>query len=245
MPAVFVHGVPDRASMWDPLRAHLARTDVVALELPGFGTPVPDGWSATKEAYADWITDQLLAIGEPVDLVGHDWGCILVQRVASTHPELVRTLACGSGPIDRQYVWHAMAQAWQTPGVGGEIVAGMVGLGPDELAAGMAAAGAPADLAAEEAANVDRTMADCILGLYRSAITVGEEWEDGVAAMPARPALVLWGRDDPFVTAEYAERLARRIGAELVIFDDCGHWWPWAHARESAAALERLWSGAP
>jgi pimeloyl-ACP methyl ester carboxylesterase len=245
MPAVFVHGVPDRASMWDPLRAHLERDDVLALELPGFGDPVPDGWGATKEEYAGWIVDQLQAIGEPVDLVGHDWGCILVLRVASTHPELIRTLACGSGPLDRQYVWHAMAQAWQTPGVGEEVAAGMLELGRDELVAGMTAAGAPADLAAEEAAHLDRTMTDCILALYRSAVTVGEDWQDAVTAMPARPAMVLWGRDDPFVAPQFAERLARRIGAELVIFDGCGHWWPWVRAKDSAAALERLWSSAP
>ena len=58
------------------------------------------------------------------------------------------------------------------------------------------------------------------------------------------PALVLWGRDDPYVTPEYGERLAARIDAELVLFDDCGHWWPWQRAAESAAALEQLWSRA-
>ena len=97
MPAVLIHGVPDTVLMWDPLRAHLQRDDVIALALPGFGTPVPDGFGATKEEYADWITDQIRALGEPVDLVAHDWGCLLAQRVASTHPELVRTV-CGFAP---------------------------------------------------------------------------------------------------------------------------------------------------
>ena len=244
MPAVLVHGVPDGAAMWDPVRSHLTRRDVVALELPGFGTPVPDGFEATKEEYADWITAQLEAIGEPVDLVGHDWGCLLVQRVASTNPELIRTLACGSGPIDRQYVWHPMAQLWQTPGAGEEIVAGMLALPHADRVAGLAGSGSPPALAAMQADGIDARMAECILALYRSAVTVGEEWEDGVAAMPSRPALVLWGRDDPFVTPEYGERLAARIDAELVLFDDCGHWWPWQRATETAAALEQLWSRA-
>jgi pimeloyl-ACP methyl ester carboxylesterase len=100
MPAVLVHGVPDTAPMWNPMRAHLQRDDVIALALPGFGTPTPAGFGATKESYADWLTEQLRTIGEPVDLVGHDWGGLLVQRVASMHPELIRTLACGSGPAD-------------------------------------------------------------------------------------------------------------------------------------------------
>lgn len=244
MPAVLVHGVPDIAPMWDPMRSHLERPDVVALALPGFGSPVPDGFDATKEAYADWITAQLGAIDEPVDLVGHDWGCMLVQRVASTHPELIRTLACGGGPIDRQYVWHPMAQLWQTSGAGEDIMTGMLALPHADLVAGLAGSGSPPELATMQAGAIDARMAECILALYRSAVTVGEEWEDAVAAMPPRPALVLWGRDDPFVTPEYGERLAARIDAELVLFDDCGHWWPWQRAVESAAALEQLWSRA-
>ena len=93
-----------------------------------------------------------------------------------------------------------------------------------------------------QADGIDARMAECILALYRSAVTVGEEWEDAVAAMPSRPALVLWGRDDPFVTPEFGERLAARIDAELLLFDDCGHWWPWERAAQTAAALEQLWS---
>lgn len=245
MPAVLVHGVPDGAWMWDPLRAHLARRDVVALELPGFGTPVPDGFGATKEDYADWLTEQLRAFDEPVDLVGHDWGGLLVQRVASTNPALVRTLACGSGPADRSYQWHAMAQLWQTPGVGEEVIAGMLGLPTADFVAGAVSAGTPADLAARQAAHLDELMGRCILALYRSAVAVGDAWEDGVADMERRPSLVLWGRNDPYVPTEFAERLARRIDDELIIFDGCEHWWPWARAREAAGALEQLWASAP
>ena len=214
---------------------------MVALELPGFGTPVPDGFGATKEEYADWVTARIRAVGEPVDLVAHDWGSILAQRVASTAPELIRTLACGGGPIDRTYEWHTMAQLWQTPDTGEEAVAGMLALPTDELAAGLTAAGAPPELAAQQAVHLDELMGRCILALYRSAVSVGAEWEDAVAAMPRRPAVVLWGRDDPYVGPEFGERLAQRISSELIVFDDCSHWWPWERASETADALERLW----
>jgi pimeloyl-ACP methyl ester carboxylesterase len=243
MPAVLVHGVPDTAWMWDPLRSHLERDDVVALELPGFGTDVPAGFGATKEEYADWITAQLRALGEPVDLVGHDWGCLLAQRVTSLHPELVRTLVCGSGPVDREYVWHPMAQLWQTPGSGEEIIEGMLGLPRDDLVAGLIAGGAPPELAARQAERLDARMGHCTLELYRSAVTVGAEWEDGVAAMPHRPVLVLWGRDDPYVGPEYGERLARRVDGELRVYDGCSHWWPWERAEEAAHAINTIWAG--
>lgn len=241
MAAVFVHGVPDTASMWDPLISCLGRDDVITLSLPGFGCAVPEGFGSTKEEYVAWISDRLEAIGEPVDLVGHDWGCLLVQRVASLRPDLVRTFACGSGPVDVEYEWHPMAQLWQTPGVGEEIVSTLLTLPVEDRVAGLVGGGSPPALAAQQVLHMDARMGECILALYRSAITVGAEWQPGVEAMPPRPSLVLWGADDPYVTPAFAARLAARIDAELVLFDGCSHWWPWERAAESAAALERLW----
>jgi hypothetical protein len=55
----------------------------------------------------------------------------------------------------------------------------------------------------------------------------------------------LWGADDPYLAPDYAARLARRIDGELLVFDECSQWWPRERARESAAALERLWKDAP
>ncbi|MET7727663.1 alpha/beta fold hydrolase [Streptomyces mirabilis] len=53
MPAVFVHGVPDTHHVWDDVRDHRTRTDVLALALPGFGSPVPEGFTATKAECVD------------------------------------------------------------------------------------------------------------------------------------------------------------------------------------------------
>lgn len=244
MPAVLVHGVPDTPELWGPVRARLARTDVVTPNLPGFGVPLPEGFSPTKEAYVAWLVDQLESIGEgPVDLVGHDWGSILVQRAASVRPDLVRTLAFGAGPIDAEYEWHDMAKLWQTPGAGEEMVGAFAAMSVEERIEGLAGASGLRDLAEVEAPYVDDTMGECILGLYRSAVDVGAEWQPDVEAMPPLPALVLWGRDDPFVTPRFGERAAARVHATLEMLP-CGHWWPWEQADATAAALERLWSGA-
>jgi pimeloyl-ACP methyl ester carboxylesterase len=240
MPAVLVHGVPDTHRLWDRLRARLARPDVLTPSLPGFGVPLPAGFAATKEAYVEWLVAELERIGEPVDLVGHDWGALLVQRVVSLRPDLIRTWACGDGPIDREYVWHDMAQQWQTPEVGEALMAMM---SAEALVEGLATV-MPAEDARVAASHVDDVMKDCILRLYRSAVHVGDEWEDGVARI-SRPALILWGRDDPYVTPRFAERLAARVRGELILFDGCGHWWPLERATEAAAALERFWTVAP
>jgi pimeloyl-ACP methyl ester carboxylesterase len=239
MPAVLVHGVPDTHHLWDRLRARLARTDVVAVVLPGFGTAVPPGFEATKEAYVDWLVGEIARLGAPVDLVGHDWGANLVQRVVSLRPDLVRTWAVGSGVVDVDYVWHDLARQWQTPGVGEQMME-MMG---NAMAEALAAAGVPADAARETASHVDDTMKACILRLYRSALHVGAEWQPGVERV-TRPALVFWGADDAFGDVRFAERLAARVHGELVVFPGTGHWWPVQRPDETAAALERFWAAA-
>jgi pimeloyl-ACP methyl ester carboxylesterase len=237
MPAFLVHGVPDTHRLWDGVRSHLSRKDVVAPDMPGFGSGTPPGWTATKEAYADWLIAEIEKLGEPVDLVGHDWGSLLVQRIVSLRPDLIRTWACGNGPVDREYVWHDMAQQWQTPGVGEAL---MQFMGGDAMIEGLVAGGVPADVAPDVVSHIDERMKTCILALYRSAVRVGEEWEDGVAKI-TRPALVLWGREDPFVAPQFAERLAARVRGRLHFFDGCGHFWPHERPKETAELLEAFW----
>lgn len=237
MPAVFVHGVPDTAALWDPIRARLQRRDTIAVALPGFGCDLPDGFSATKEGYVDWLIDEIARLGRPVDLVGHDWGANLVQRVVSLRPDLIRTWACGSGIVDVEYVWHEVAQQWQTPGVGEMMMEFMT---PDASAEMFVASGIPAPEAAATAARIDARMKTCILSLYRSAVDIGAEWQPGVERV-TRPGLVFWGVDDPFGALRFGERLAARVGGTLVALEGCGHWWPSIRPAEAAAALERFW----
>ena len=119
MPAVLVHGNPETPALWDPLRSFLTRRDVIAVHLPGFGRPTPARFGATKEEYVAWLVAELEAIGEPVDLVGHDWGGGFVLRVASTRPDLISSWVSDVlGLLDPDYVWHDFAQIWQTPGAG-------------------------------------------------------------------------------------------------------------------------------
>jgi hypothetical protein len=39
------------------------------LALPGFGAPRPPGFSASKDAYAEWLADALEGIEGPIDLL--------------------------------------------------------------------------------------------------------------------------------------------------------------------------------
>src|SRR5258707_12219110 len=99
MPAVFVHGVPDTHRVWTALASRLTRKDVVTLSLPGFGCPVPEGFDATKDAYVDWLLGQLACQPEPIDLVGHDWGALMVVRAVSRRPQGVRCRQDGGAQL--------------------------------------------------------------------------------------------------------------------------------------------------
>ena len=238
MPVVFVHGVPDTQRVWDAVVSRLERKDVVRLWLPGFGCALPKGFSATKEAYVGWLLGQLDAVTGPIDLVGHDWGGLLVVRSVSVQPNAVRTWAAGGAPLDREYVWHQAAQAWQTPGLGEKA---MTGLTPEALQSALIAAGVPAADAATTAASEDATMKQRILSLYRSAVHAGVEWEDDLRRVSA-PGLVLWGEKDPYVSVEFGARLAGKTRARFVSFPGCSHWWQLERPAEVAAELERHWA---
>ncbi len=240
MPAVFIHGVPDTYRVWDPLLQQLSRTDVVALALPGFDSPVPPDFTATKQEYVNWIIDQLEQWSEPIDLVGHDWGCILAVRVASLRPDLVRTWAAGGGPISKDYEWHELAKIFQAPGAGEEW---MAKLDPKQFSERLEKLGVPADSAKQAAAHIDEPMKRCILRLYRSAVTVGSEWEPGLAGITS-PGLVFWGISDEACPVEFADRLGRDAKARRVLKFDAGHWFLLQRPSDVARALEHHWKSA-
>jgi pimeloyl-ACP methyl ester carboxylesterase len=242
VPALLVHGNPDSHLLWELVRQHLdgAGDQVRAVDLPGFAEPAPSGFPASKEAYIEWLVDQLESLAAssgPVDLVGHDWGSLLVQRVASVRPDLLRTVAVGGAAVDVEYPWHSIAQVWQTPGEGERYMEEE--LTPEVSVPYLIENGMPREYAERNSWLVPGNK-DCILALYRSAVKIGEEWQPGVEEI-ALPSMVIWGRNDPYVELPWGERLARRMHAELVVLE-CGHWWPYERPRETAEALERLWS---
>jgi pimeloyl-ACP methyl ester carboxylesterase len=239
MPAFLVHGVPETHHLWDSVREILKRDDVIAPDMPGFSRDAPAGFDHTKEAYLDWLVPEVEKVGEPVDLVGHDWGALLVERLVSVRPELVRTWAAGGGAIDETYDWHPAAKIWQTPGQGEAFMQGMT---TEAIVPIFVADGVPEATAREVASRIDDRMKGAILPLYRSAVDVGTEWGPDLDRID-RPGLLIFGEKDQYMQPEFARRLAARTSAELVFLPG-GHWWPLQFPKETAEALERHWANA-
>lgn len=244
MTVVLVHGNPETDAVWDPLVAALGRNDVVRLSPPGFGAPLPSDFSATFLAYRDWLIDELAGIDQPVDLVGHDWGgCHVVNAVMHRH-DLVRSWVSDTvGLFDPDYVWHDMAQAFQTEGVGERLVEMAQDGSVEERAQQLASFGIPSDVATSFAAAQGPEMSRAILAVYRSArqpalADAGRALENAAA----RPGLSLVATEDPFVgTDEMRRRAADRAGARTEVLDGLGHWWMVQDPAVGAAALTRFW----
>lgn len=244
MTVVLVHGNPETDAIWGPMIDALGRADVVRLSPPGFGAPLPDGFSATYLAYRDWLENELEGIDEPVDLVGHDWGGGHVVNLVMHRPELVRSWASDAlGVFDPDYVWHDLAQIWQTPDDGEQHVATMLGGTVQDRAAQMTALGIPLDIATSIAVAQDHDMGRAILSLYRSAQQPAmAEAGRSLYNARARPGLSLLATEDPYTGSdEIHRRAAQRAGAHTEVLNGLGHWWMVQDPARGAAALTRFW----
>ncbi|MHA7652725.1 alpha/beta fold hydrolase [Mycobacterium sp. ML4] len=248
MSIVLVHGNPETDAIWGPLVDALGREDVVRLSPPGFGAPRPDHFPATYLAYRDWLEDELERIGGAIDLVGHDWGGGHVVNVVMHRPELVRSWASDAvGLFDPDYVWHDLAQVWQTPGDGEQLVDTMLGGTVEDRAAQMGALGIPSDIATSIAREQGPAMGRAILALYRSARQPAmAEAGRALANAAARPGLSLLATDDPYIGGEATRRRAAgRAGARTVVLEGLGHWWMVQDPARGAAVLTEFWDSLP
>jgi len=248
MTVVLVHGNPETAAIWDPLIAALGRDDVVTLSPPGFGAPVPDGFAAHSDDYVAWLAGELEALQDraPIDLVGHDWGGGHVQRLAATRPDLIRSWVTDiAGCADPEYVWHDMAQVWQTPEAGEAAVAGMAATPHDALVEGFGALGMTDAAARSCAAAATPAMGRCILALYRSAAQPRmSEWGAELERAERRPGLVVIATEDHYTGGEVlARRSAARFGADVAVLEGLGHWWMLQDPAAGAAALSSFFAG--
>lgn len=130
-PVVLLHGFPERASHWDAVAGllHEEGLRTLAPDQRGYS---PGARPRTRASYRmSKLTRDVVAlvreIGEPVHLVGHDWGAAVAWHMAADHPELVRTLTTVSVPHPAAYArslltssqafrsWYVLA--FQPPGL--------------------------------------------------------------------------------------------------------------------------------
>jgi pimeloyl-ACP methyl ester carboxylesterase len=227
-PILYLHGVPVAGWQWQPF---LERTGGIAPDLPGHGrSGKPGDFDYTIAGYDNFIEAFLDELGlERVTLVMHDWGSVglaFAQRLPARVERLVLTACVAFVP---GYRWHRVARAWGTP-VLGELVMGFTTRRAfrREL---------PPELADRAFDELDHGTQRAVLTLYRSAPP------EALAAAGERlgelrcPALIEWPTRDPYIGAEFGQRLADALGGETQLnLLEAGHY-PWLERPET---IERV-----
>jgi pimeloyl-ACP methyl ester carboxylesterase len=233
VPTIFVHGVPTHSAEWLRFLERCAGP-AIAFDLPGFGRsgrPDPGQFDYSVGTYlrfVDGLTAELAPRG--YNLVVHDWGVVAVAA-AQHRPEAVKRLVVINGvPLDDGYRWHWVARIWRRRGLGEAFNAVGARFGSIGEALRLARPGRqrmPPEFVQMVEECWDAGARRAVLGLYRSAdpeiLAAAGEHLDRLSC----PALVLWGVDDPYISARDGRIYVRRLPrAEFVEFERAGHW-PW------------------
>ena len=240
MTIVFVHGNPETEAIWDDLVPHLRNDDVVRLSPPGFGCAIPSGFDCSTDAYRDWLAGELENLAQPIDLVGHDWGGGHVIRIAMDRPDLIRSWTSDIlGAFDADYVWHDMAQAWQTAEIGEQAVAQMLGMPAKARAERYESLGMTSAIAQKVACGCERGLGPGNPGAVQIGRSTGDaRSRTGLPRAAAKPGLGAY-RDGRFLLrwrearAPFCRARRRKSG----VLEGAGHWWMCQQPKQGADAI--------
>jgi pimeloyl-ACP methyl ester carboxylesterase len=239
---VFIHGNPGSVHDWARLvEAAGEHGRAIAIDMPGFGeADKPAGFPYTIEGYAVHLGGALSKLGvERTHLVLHDFGGPWGLLWAAENRQQLGSLTLVDTGILYGFHWHGLAKIWRTPGLGELFFA-------TGTRSGMRLAlkrGQPRPLPDEAlelfyAASKDSGTRRAVLRLYRASPA------DAMESLAPRldrldvPALVVWGRHDPYLKVEHAEQQKRVFpGAEVVVLEQSGHWPMWDAPEEIEAAV--------
>jgi len=228
--ALFLHGVPDSADMWQPIIQRMqGQYHCYAPDLPGLGrSTAPANFPLTLDHLANFIAALVegAAITMPLNLVVTDFGAPYGLSWAVTHPEKVRRIALVGGVnFFSDYRWHRNAQLLRLPLVG-DLLMGLSG-NYSVFARSMKGATPLLDdehwRATHALSFAKPSVRQMTLRLYRSLNPhdfIG--WEDKFVALTRQvPTLVLWGDRDPFIAPSFADRYG---AAQVEHFAEYDHW---------------------
>jgi pimeloyl-ACP methyl ester carboxylesterase/2-polyprenyl-6-methoxyphenol hydroxylase-like FAD-dependent oxidoreductase len=227
---VFLHGNPGSSADWEPLLAAVGRRwRAVAWDAPGFGRAASGAeFAQTVPAHAEFVGRALDALGiERVHLVAHDFGGPWGLAWATSEPDrFASAVLLGTGALSG-YRWHALARLWRTPRWGELFMATTTRLGFRLLLRRGNPRALPRPFVDRMYDDFDRATRRAVLELYRSVADVAVDGERLAQALRPldRPALVLWGRTDPYIPVTNAERQRAAFPrAEIRVLERSGHW---------------------
>jgi haloalkane dehalogenase len=212
--------------MWRHLLVALASEGRrgVAPDLAGFGDSPPD-LPGTFERHVDAVERFRRQVGlDRVVLVVHDTGGLIGLRWACDHPDAVDGLVITNTGFFPDGEWAEIGKTMRTPIQGEALVDSVSRQGF-------------ATLLAEASSKFDDRALDeywkafsspggrrGMLELYRSFDLDELRPYQGRLAALGVPTLILWGKEDEYISLDYASRFAREIpGSKLVLLEGVRH----------------------
>ena len=251
-PAVFVHGNPTHSEDWLPFLARI-EGPAIALDLPGWGFSErpgrPTASTTRSRASARFVGRFLDTLGiDEHALVVHDWGAVALIAAQRRPERLRRLVVINAVPLLPGYRWHWIARwFWRVP------AARRARQRDRPPRPGLRLLSAPGDAATRRACParfvdlVWRGRPSRHLAADAGALPLRRPGP--LAAAGARlgelrcPALVVWGREDPYLAARFGRAYAERLpDAELLELDRAGHW-PWIDRPEVVERVTRFLAG--
>ncbi len=229
-PALFLHGVPDSAELWNSVVDEVSEQyQCHVTDLPGFyRSGIPENYEFTIKHYGEYVNKlvEALDIPAPFTLVAHDWGGIFAMSFACQYPEKVKRIVGGSFPFSHLYKWHPWAAVWRTPVLGELSMLAM----NHALFAWELKRGGP-HLTQEQ---INETYHDkatlwrtrwTILKLYRSANPRNFlPYQNDLERLAQKVNLdIIWGAKDKYVPTHMADLLHPH---SKTVVENSGHWVP-------------------
>lgn len=242
-PVILLHGFGEHLGVWRPVQERLARRHrTVALDLWGFGASA----RPPQAKPAQWV-DEVVGLMDALEmpravLVGHSLGGRVALMSAARHPDRVAGVVLidadwGQAPHGYVLVWLLA----HTPAL--PMILGKLRSNPRHLQRMSKMIVTPNHALTPE----------MLEGLHRPRRVKGTvaAWRSLAQAPPLRdlrrlpervtcPATVLWGMDDPVVPLWAGRKLAARLGCEIAVMEQCGHFPPEEYPEETAEIVQRF-----
>lgn len=243
---LLIHGIPTNGLLWKDVAPRLAsRARVIAPDMLGYGdSDRPRGQPVEIVSQAGYMLRLMDALEvETAAVVGHDIGGGVAQILAVRHADRV----AGLGLVD-----SVCYDNWPVPEMKAIQTAAPI---VERMPAGITTEGIKLGL---RRGFAQQRRADLFLDLFLEPFSTAEgldvfvEHARSLDARPTEeiapllpelrmPVAIVWGRHDPFLKPEYAERLASDIPtAELTWIGQAGHFAPADAPGAVADALGRL-----
>ncbi len=227
---VFIHGNPGSSRDFDQLVSATGQfARAAAFDMPGFGhADDPTGGPYTTDGAAHFIDGMLAQLGiQQADMVLHDFGGPWGLQWASEHPDRLKSVVLIDTGVLLDYAGHPSALEWHTPIVGELSMATTTRENFDASLEAQNPKPLPWDFINRMYDDFDRSTRCAALHYYRdisSPDSLGRA-QAAVLSQRPRPALVVWGQEDPYVPFYIADEQKQAFpDAQVNVIPWAGHW---------------------